>query len=80
MGKRVTFVIKGLLRNLVDDLTSSQLSWIDDLRFGVWRPVVPIHSLCLLDREMGVSENRGPQYCALNTRILIIRTPKQGTP
>ena len=24
----------------------------------------------------GVSENRGPQYSTLNTRILIIRTPK----
>ena len=25
---------------------------------------------------MGVSENRGPKYSALNSRILIIRTPK----
>ena len=25
---------------------------------------------------MGVSENRGPQYSTLNSRILIIRTPK----
>ena len=30
-------------------------------------------------RYMGVSENRGPQYSTLNSRILIIRTPK-GTP
>ena len=27
---------------------------------------------------MGVSENRGPNI--LNSRILIMRTPKQGTP
>ena len=26
--------------------------------------------------DLGVSENRGPQYGALNSRILIIRTPK----
>ena len=26
---------------------------------------------------MGVSENRGPQYSTLNSRILIIRTPNQ---
>ena len=25
---------------------------------------------------MGVSENRGPQYSTLNSRILIVRTPK----
>ena len=29
---------------------------------------------------MRVSENRGPQYRTLNSRILIIRTPKQSTP
>ena len=29
---------------------------------------------------MEVSENRGPQYSTLNSRILIIGTPKQGTP
>ena len=29
---------------------------------------------------MGVSENRGPQHSTLNSRILIIRTPKQGAP
>ena len=29
---------------------------------------------------MGVSENRGPEYSTLNSRILIIRTPKEGTP
>ena len=28
-------------------------------------------------RSMGVSENRGPQYSTLNSRILIIRTPKE---
>ena len=27
-------------------------------------------------RDMGVSENRGPEYRTLNSRILIIRTPK----
>ena len=31
-------------------------------------------------RYMGVSENRGPQYSTLNSRILIIRTPQRGTP
>ena len=30
-------------------------------------------------RKMGVSENRGPEYSTLNSRILITRTPKQGT-
>ena len=30
--------------------------------------------------NLGVSENRGPKYSTLNSRILIIRTPKQGTP
>ena len=29
---------------------------------------------------MGVSENRGPKHSTLNSRILVIRTPKQGTP
>ena len=29
-----------------------------------------------LGLKMGVSENRGPQYSTLNSRILIIRTPK----
>ena len=29
---------------------------------------------------MGVSENRGSQYNALNSRILNKRTPKSGTP
>ena len=27
-------------------------------------------------RNMGVSENRGPKHNTLNSRILIIRTPK----
>ena len=30
--------------------------------------------------HMGVSENRGPSYSTLKSRILIIRTPKYGTP
>ena len=30
--------------------------------------------------HVGASENRGPQYSTLNSRILIIRTPKTGTP
>ena len=29
--------------------------------------------------NMGGSENRGPEYSTLNSRILIIRTPKYGT-
>ena len=29
--------------------------------------------------HLGVSENRGPQYSTLNSRILIIRIPKQST-
>ena len=28
----------------------------------------------------GVSEKRGPEYSSLNSRILIVRTPKYGTP
>ena len=31
-------------------------------------------------RYIGVSENRGPEYSTLNSRILIIGTSKQGTP
>ena len=30
--------------------------------------------------HMGVSKNRGSQYSTLNSRILIIRTPKKGIP
>ena len=30
--------------------------------------------------QMGVSENRGPEYSTLNSRTPIIRIPKQGTP
>ena len=30
----------------------------------------------LQKQDMGVSENRGPQYSTLNSRLLIIRTPK----
>ena len=30
--------------------------------------------------HLGVSENRGPWYSALSSRILIIGTPKSGTP
>ena len=30
--------------------------------------------------HMGVSVNRRPEYSTLNSRIPIIRTPKQGTP
>ena len=29
---------------------------------------------------LGVSENRGPKFTTLNSGILSIRTPKQGTP
>ena len=29
---------------------------------------------------MGVSENGGSEYSTLNSRILLIRTPKEGTP
>ena len=29
---------------------------------------------------MGVSENRGPKYSTLNSRILFVRTPKSSTP
>ena len=32
------------------------------------------------DADVGVSENRGPEYSTLNSRILIIRTPKYRTP
>ena len=37
-----------------------------------------IHSDIHMD--LGVSENRGPQSRTPNSRILIIRTPKYGTP
>ena len=30
--------------------------------------------------DLAVSENRGPQYNILNSRILITRSPKYGTP
>ena len=30
--------------------------------------------------EVGVSENRGPYYGTLTSRILMIKTPKYGTP
>ena len=30
--------------------------------------------------DLGVSENRGSQYSTLNSRILVIRTPRKGTP
>ena len=33
-----------------------------------------------MDVNTGVSENRGPEYRTLNSRILIVRTPKYGTP
>ena len=36
--------------------------------------------VCACVLHMGVSEKRGPEYSTLNSRILIIRTPKQGTP
>ena len=29
---------------------------------------------------MEASESRGPEYSTLNSRILIVRTPKYGTP
>ena len=32
--------------------------------------------LLLHNHDMGVSENRGPEYSTLNGRILVIRTPK----
>ena len=34
----------------------------------------------LTTTHMGVSENRGPQYSTLSSRILVIRTPKQDNP
>ena len=34
----------------------------------------------LYDIHMGVSENREPYYSTLHSRILIIKTPKQGIP
>ena len=32
------------------------------------------------DPNMGVSEKRGPEYSTLNSRVLIIRTPKNEVP
>ena len=40
-------------------------------------PVYVLHGQSVL--YLGVSENRGPEYSTLNSRMLIIRTPKQGT-
>ena len=40
-----------------------RLMWAEGLRFRV-------------PKQMGVSENRAPQYSTLNSVILIIRTPK----
>ena len=38
--------------------------------------VVVCHGDTDLDGRKGVSENRGPEYSTLNSRILILRTPK----
>ena len=35
-----------------------------------------VRSLSIGAQYMGVSENRGPYYRTLNSRILVIRTPK----
>ena len=40
---------------------------------GTWKPHNPAP---LLPSQMEVSENRGPYYSTLDSRILIIRTPK----
>ena len=40
----------------------------------------PILLLLLRAYYMGVSENRGPKYGTLNSRILILRTPKNKEP
>ena len=37
------------------------------------------HGACLA-KKWGFPKIRGPQYSTLNSRILIIRTPKEGTP
>ena len=38
------------------------------------------HLNILLHSYMGVSEYRGSKYSTLNSKVLIIRTPKEGTP
>ena len=38
------------------------------------------HVDTVLNLYMGLSNNRGPEYSNLNSRILIIRAPKYGTP
>ena len=45
---------------------------------GFYAAVVGIQKMSesIYCSDMGVSENRGPRYSTLNSRILIIRTPK----
>ena len=49
-------------------------------RLFALRDIVPKFGGVYLDlpvaTHMGVSENRGPQYSTLNSRIIIIRAPK----
>ena len=51
--------------------------------YGLWFEVLVLRGLGLMAwvfifrvLNLGVSENTGPYYSTLNTRILIIRTPK----
>ena len=48
------------------------LSWVDNEQDAVIKKVTVPY--------VGVSENGGPCYSTLNSKILIIRTPKRGTP
>ena len=62
------------------DRTACVLCSLERLGGAYKLHLVPGHrrsvSGCCCILEMGVSENRGPQYSTLNSRILIIRTPK----
>ena len=50
---------------------------IDDCLYLLDQGGLAAHCPLLLhNHDMGVSENRGPEYSTLNSRILIIRTPK----
>ena len=55
-------------------MTGFPRSWLDDFLGGF---VEVLNALIFLrSPKWGVSENRGPKYSTLNSRILIIRTPK----
>ena len=59
-------------------MTTSISATVDDHYFVVAEPKLMETLQCRT--YMGVSENRGPEYSTLNSRILNIRTPKNLVP